>query len=156
MLLVSDALPPPAAILFFVSPVAALVLFALWAVVLVLAIGVWRVSLVLLGQARANGFNPGTPHGSDMYWRLNRAHMNTLENLPVFGAVVIACHIAGVANSAEATMLCSLVLIFRVVQSLIHIASGSPIAVTFRFLAFGVQLACFIGLGLLALSSGAL
>lgn len=156
MLLVSDALPMPAAILFLVTPVAALVLFALWAVVLVLAIGIWRVSLILMGQARANGFNPGTPHGSDRYWRLNRAHINTLENLPIFGAVVIACHIAGVANSGEAILLSGLALVFRVVQSLIHIASGSPLAVTFRFLAFGVQLLCFIGLGLVALNSGAL
>ena len=122
-----------------IPPVAALVLFAVWAMLLVVSIGVWRSALVFTGQAQANSFPSGTQHGGDLYWRLNRAHMNAIENLPIFAALVLS----GVYLQVQSTsfqILPSLIIYARVAQSLIHIASGSTIAVTLRFLAYGVQL----------------
>ena len=52
-------------------------------IVLVTAIGAFRVLQVLTRKKAANEFPSGTPHGGDLYWRLNRAHMNTAENLPL-------------------------------------------------------------------------
>jgi hypothetical protein len=49
-----------------------------------LAIAFARVGAVLTGVKKANEFPSGVPHGGDGYWRLNRAHMNCLENLPIF------------------------------------------------------------------------
>jgi hypothetical protein len=120
-------------------PLAALILFALWAMILVISIGIWRSSLVFLGKAQANGFPSGTQHGGDRYWRLNRAHVNTVENLPIFGVLVLSGFYLQVQDTWF-QILPSLILYARVAQSLIHIASGSGFAVTLPFLAYGVQL----------------
>jgi uncharacterized MAPEG superfamily protein len=137
-----------------IPPIAALVLFALWAMTLVLAVGVWRTSLVFVGRAKANGFTPGAPHGSDAYWRLNRAHMNAVENLPIFGALVLSGSYLQVPDTLF-QILPSLILYARVAQSLIHIASGSAFAVTLRFLAYAVQLVSMLILaGIVARAAG--
>lgn len=120
-------------------PLAALVLFALWAMLLVVSIGIWRSVLVFTGSVPANGFPSGTQHGGDRYWRLNRAHMNAVENLPIFATLVLSGFYLQVQDTWF-QLLPSVILYARIVQSLIHIASGSGIAVTFRFLAYGVQL----------------
>ncbi len=121
-------------------PLAALVLFATWALALVLSIGAWRIGQVLLGQKKANDFPSGTQHGGDAYWRLNRAHSNAVENLPIFGTLVLTGAYLQVQDGLF-LMLPALVLYARVVQTLIHVASGSAFAVTLRFLAYVVQVA---------------
>ena len=137
-----------------IPPIAALVLFALWSMTLVLAVGIWRSSLVFAGRAKANSFTPGAPHGGDTYWRLNRAHVNAVENLPIFGALVLSGSYLQVPDLSF-QILPSLILYARVAQSLIHIASGSPFAVTLRFLAYGVQLVSMIVLaGVVARAAG--
>jgi hypothetical protein len=137
-----------------IPPIAALVLFALWAMTLVLAVGAWRVSLVLAGKAKAGTFTPGAPHGSDTYWRLNRAHINTVENLPTFGVLVLSGAYLQVPDTAF-QLLPSLVFYARVAQSLIHIASGSAIAVTLRFTAYAVQVVSMIIMaGIVARAAG--
>jgi uncharacterized MAPEG superfamily protein len=108
---------------------------------------------VLRGRAKANSFTAGTPHGGDAYWRLNRAHLNTLENLPVFGAVVLSGWVVGM-ESATFNRLAVIVVAARIVQSLIHLVSGSVTAVTFRFAAFAVQIACEIWMAVLVLRAG--
>lgn len=124
-------------------PLAALILFAVWALVLVLSIGAWRGGLVAAGKSAITGFPGGTQHGSDAYWRLNRAHMNTVENLPVFGSLVIAGTYLQVQDLAF-QILPSLVLYARVVQSLIHVTSGTALAINLRFAAYAVQVASML------------
>jgi len=135
-----------------VPPLAALTLFALWALGLVLAIGAWRSVEMFAGRARANSFPSGTQHGSDMYWRLNRAHMNTLENLPIFGVLVLAGVTLQVQDLAF-QVLPSLIFVARVVQTTIHIVSGSVLAVTLRFSAYVVQVASMIVLAVCILGT---
>jgi uncharacterized MAPEG superfamily protein len=139
----------------FVAPhsITALIVYALWAIVLVLALAVVRTGTVLRGRAKANSFTAGTPHGGDAYWRLNRAHLNTLENLPIFGAVVLSGWVVGM-ESATFNRLAVIVVAARIVQSLIHLVSGSVTAVTFRFAAFAVQIACEIWMAVLVLRAG--
>jgi uncharacterized MAPEG superfamily protein len=136
-----------------VPSIAPLIFYALWAITLVLMVGADRVLLVLRGQAKANSFTPGAPHGSDSYWRLNRAHLNTVENLSIFAAIVLSAYIVG-QGTATFNLLATIVICARIIQSLIHILSGSVTATTFRFLAFGVQLVCEIWMALLVLHSG--
>lgn len=140
---------------FIVPSVAPLIFYALWAIALVLMVGADRVLQVLRGQAKANAFTPGVPHGTDSYWRLNRAHLNTVENLPIFAAIVLSAYVVG-QGTATFNLLATIVICARIVQSLIHIASGSVMAVTFRFLAFGVQLVCEIWMAALVLHTGGL
>jgi len=124
------------------TPLWCLLGFATWTVLLVLAVGFWRVRLVLSGHMAPNAFPSGTPHGSERYWRLNRAHMNAVENLPLMASVVLAGSFAGVTTPLFST-LAQVYLTARIVQSLVHISSNSPLVINLRFTALFVQFVCF-------------
>lgn len=132
------------------APIIALVWFALWAVFLVLVVALWRVREVMAGRIRPNAFPSGEKHGSDAYWRANRAQANTIENLPIFAALVLSGVAAGLNTGMFAT-LCTVAVVARIVQSLIHLSSGSVVAVNLRFTAFLVQIICFAWIGVLIL-----
>ncbi|HEY2444982.1 MAG TPA: MAPEG family protein [Rhizomicrobium sp.] len=139
----------------FTAPhsIVALVLYALWAIALVLMVGADRVRMVISGEARATSFTPGVPHGSDSYWRINRAHLNTVENLPIFAAIVLSGWVVGM-ESATFNRLAIVVVVARVIQSAIHIASGTAAAIALRFSALAVQLVCEIWMAILVLRAG--
>jgi uncharacterized MAPEG superfamily protein len=130
----------------------ALVFYALWTIALVLMVGIERVVLIARGHIKTQDVTPGSPHGNAAYWRMNRAHMNATENLPVFAAIVLAGWIAG-QESVLFNQLAMVVLVARIVQSLIHIASGSGLAIGFRFTAFGVQLVSLVWMAILILQT---
>ncbi|HUJ03228.1 MAG TPA: MAPEG family protein [Rhizomicrobium sp.] len=121
--------------------IVALTFYALWAMFLVLSIGAARVHQVVTGKAGITEFTPGVPHGSEAYWRLNRAHMNTIENLPIFATVVLA-GVAAEAADPTFNTLAIVVVCARAVQSIIHILSGTAGAINLRFTAFAVQIVC--------------
>lgn len=125
------------------TPLWCLLGFAAWSILLVLSLGAVRVARVLAGAQSANSFASGVPHGGDRYWRLNRAHMNSVENLPIFGAIVVAGELARVTSSGLG-LAATIVLVARVVQSTVHIASNTNLAVNLRFTAFLTQLGCFL------------
>ncbi len=127
----------------------ALLAFVAWTVTLLLAVGLSRVAKVAAGKARPGDFPAGVPHGADTYWRLNRAHLNCLEFLPLFGAVVIVGAVADVESAAFETG-AWVVVAARVGQSLVHVASGSDLAVNLRFGFFLVQVATLITMGIVA------
>ncbi len=124
-----------------------LVWFALWAVMLGFFVVLLRVRQVMSGKAKADAFPSGEKHGPDAYWRVNRAQANTLENLPIFGALVLAGVASGVTTDIFAA-LCVVVVIARMVQSLIHLSSGSVTAINLRFAAYLVQIVCFAWIGI--------
>lgn len=128
--------------------------FILWTVALLLLIGAARVSQTLAGKARPSDFTPGIPHGGDRYWRLNRAHLNCLENLPLFSAVVLTGAVIG-ADAPWLDRFAELYLLARIGQSVTHISSGSDRAIQIRFAFFGVQLACLIGMIIITVPSRA-
>ncbi|HSZ11337.1 MAG TPA: MAPEG family protein [Rhizomicrobium sp.] len=130
----------------------ALVFYALWVIVLVLMIGFDRVTQVLRGQTPVNGFPSGQKHGSDSYWRINRAHINACENLPIFAAIVLAGWAVS-QEGAQFNLLATVVVVARIIQSAIHISSGSTMAVNLRFTAFAVQLVCEIWMAVLVLQT---
>ena len=125
------------------TPLWCLVGFVAWTLVLLLAIAFTRVGAVLTGAKKANEFPSGVPHGGDAYWRLNRAHMNCLENLPIFGALVLVTAVAGLRAPLLDTV-AKVYLAARIGQSVTHVLSGSVIAVNVRFTFFVVQVACLI------------
>ncbi|MBI4817722.1 MAG: MAPEG family protein [Deltaproteobacteria bacterium] len=127
-------------------PIACLLGFAGWTVLLVSMVGVWRVVLVLRGRMASNEFTSGTPHGSEAYWRLNRAHMNAVENLPIVATVILIGTILGI-DSPLFDRLSEFVLGARIVQSLVHVSSGGKRAVSIRFSAFAVQLLALAWMG---------
>lgn len=122
------------------APITALMGYVFWAVILALAV-VGTRAVKVLGGHPVTEFPAGVPHGSDAYWRLNRAHLNTLENLPMFAAVVLAGVVSGESSDLFATL--ARVCVFaRVGQSLVHLSSGSAMAINVRVTLFLVQLTC--------------
>lgn len=141
----------------FVAPhsVTALVFYALWAIALAVIVAADRIQLVIRGDARANSFTSGVPHGSEFYWRTNRAHLNAAENLPIFATIVLSGWVVGM-ETVTFNRLAVIVVVARIIQSVIHIASGSVPAVGLRFAAYAVQIACEIWMAALVLHQGGL
>jgi uncharacterized MAPEG superfamily protein len=122
----------------------ALLGFAVWTILLlVCTVGYTRVSAVLRGEARPNSFNAAVPHGSDRYQRCMRAHMNCVENLPIFATLVLLGGSLGV-TSAAFQLAAIAVLPARLGQSVAHISSGGSRAVLARFYLYTTQQLCFL------------
>lgn len=132
--------------------IVALTFYAIWAMVLLLSVSAVRVHQVMTGRAEIAHFTAGAPQAAEPYGRLARAHMSTIENLPIFATVVLAGWAAGAAGSAF-NVLAVIVVVARAVQSLIHIASGSVHAVSLRFTAFAVQIVCQLWMAWLILEA---
>jgi uncharacterized MAPEG superfamily protein len=113
--------------------------FVAWSLFLLVLMEVIRSKLVVTKAVRANGFTPDNSNLSPFMQRLARAHANCVEGLPIFGSLML---IAVVADKTAVTdPLAYAFLGARIVQSVIHLCSLSPLAVTLRFSAFAVQIA---------------
>jgi uncharacterized MAPEG superfamily protein len=114
--------------------------FAGWTLaILTFTVGVHRWSRILTGRSAIHEFPAHAPTGPDWYRRGTRAHLNCVENLPVYGAIVFAASSVGAAG----TLLDALgvvILCARIVQSSVHIAfTESRRSVSVRFSFFFVQ-----------------
>lgn len=123
--------------------------FAAWTALLPIVLITYRSTKLLTGRASTDDFRADVPHGGERYRRLMRAHANCVENLPLFAAVVLVAASARL-DPPHFALLAQTYLGARVVQSIIHIASGSALAVYLRFTAFFVQLVCLGAMGLAA------
>jgi uncharacterized MAPEG superfamily protein len=112
--------------------------FIAWTLLLLIVMELIRSKMVLAKDVPANGFRPDNANLSPFMQRLARAHANCLEGLPVFGGLMLVAVASG--QSALTDALAPLLLGARIVQSTIHLASLSALAVTLRFVAFSVQL----------------
>jgi uncharacterized MAPEG superfamily protein len=121
--------------------------FAAWTVLLLTAtVGVYRWARILSGRASVSSFRADQAEGEDWYRRSMRAHANCIENLPVFGAIVLALYVGRVGGPII-DVLSILVLISRVLQSLVHVSHVQTDAfVAVRFSLLCVQLISFMGL----------
>ncbi|UCC14170.1 MAG: MAPEG family protein [Gammaproteobacteria bacterium] len=119
--------------------------FAAWTLILVLMIGLYRSYLVLTGQRASNQFDPSGADVGEFSRRLCRAHANCYENLPIFGALIAVALITG--KSALTDGLAMWFLAARIAQSVIHLSSTSPTAVTIRF---GLYLAQWMMMAIMA------
>lgn len=75
-----------------------------WSVVLCFAQAVIAVSggMLKLGAATAAGNREGVAELIGWQGRARRAHLNMLENLPLFAVLVLVAHAAGEANATTA------------------------------------------------------
>lgn len=110
-----------------------------WTIFLLILMELIRTRLVLTKEVPANGFKPDNGNLSPFMQRLARAHANCIEGLPIFGGLLLLAFVSGNADMTDP--LAFVLLGARIVQSSIHLASVSAVAVTFRFAAFAVQLA---------------
>jgi len=116
-----------------------LTLFISWALLLLVLMEVLRSYLVVSGHVRSNEFNPENSNLSPFMQRLARAHANCVEGLPIFGGLLLVALVTGRTEVTDT--LAPWLLVARVVQSSIHLASLSVVAVNARFTAFAAQIA---------------
>lgn len=132
----------------------AVALFIGWALALLLLMEVIRSYLVLAGRLQSNEFKPDNSNLSPFMQRLARAHANCIESLPVFGGLLVLALVTG--QQAVTDPLALWLVAARIVQSCIHLASLSVMAVNARFAAFAVQMGIGIywAVGLVARLTG--
>lgn len=112
--------------------------FALWTMLLVFTLANVRL---LTSQRTGKALNSFLPDGTDLEGfgaRLTRAHLNCVEFLPVFGAVILAAAVAG--RSSVTDGLAMIALFARFGQSIAHLVSTAVPAVMLRATLFVVQL----------------
>ena len=121
--------------------------FATWTLLLLIGtVGVYRWIKILFRRASISSFRSDQVEGEDWYRRGTRAHANCVENLPVFGAIVLVISAMGITGPLV-NALCVTVLVARICQSLVHVSHVQTDAfVAVRFSFFSVQLICFLAL----------
>jgi uncharacterized MAPEG superfamily protein len=116
----------------------ALLGFIGWSLFLLVLMESVRTKLVLTKEVAPNGFNPENSNLSPFMQRLARAHANCVEGLPIFGGLMAVAIFT--QNSSVTDQLAYVFLSARIAQSVVHLASTSPVAVTTRFSLFSVQM----------------
>jgi uncharacterized MAPEG superfamily protein len=131
-------------------PVLVLLGFAAWTLLTLFGtIGVYRWSRILTGRASIAEWRADLPQGSGWYQRAMRAHMNCVENLPIYTALVEALTAMGL-RSPTIDRLSIAILTARVAQTLTHILlPPTNAAASLRFTFFFAQVACMIVIGII-------
>ncbi|MAA76196.1 MAG: hypothetical protein CMN28_16010 [Salinisphaeraceae bacterium] len=116
----------------------AVLLYAGWMLVLTLAYAFPRIPLALTGQKSIDSWERGKESPDPaIQQRMKAAHMNCVENFPVFAAVVVA---AGLMNELAAIGgLAAWVFYARLGQSLVHISGTSFVQIMLRATFFVAQ-----------------
>lgn len=124
------------------SGITALLGFTAWTVVLVAIVLGWRVVEILRGRP-INSWGRDTAIAVPPFVRrAEHAHLNALENLPVFAAIVLGAWAAG--KSATVDAVACWVLYARIAQSLVHLSGTGQVQVFVRATFYVLQLALFI------------
>jgi uncharacterized MAPEG superfamily protein len=121
----------------------ALIGFTAWTLLLVLIIFSWRGIEIVINRKKADSWTRGkdTPEPALML-RIQHAHANCLENLPLFAVIVLAA--AAMGKSAVTDPYAMYVLYARLGQSIVHIIGVNHWLVLLRATFWAAQLALFI------------
>jgi len=131
-------------------PLWVMLAFAAWTLALLTAsIGYYRWSRILTGRANVAGWRPDGTDGDGWYQRATRAHLNCIENLPVYSAVAVVAAVTGIGGR-DLDALAIVFIVARIGQSLVHVTrpQTNPI-VSLRFGLYMVQWVCVIWMGVL-------
>lgn len=133
------------------SSISVLLAFVTLTLVLAATYVGYRVALVLSMKAAANSWTRNAAQWKNPAWatRFEHAHLNCLENLPLYAAVVLAASLMNQLSVVDG--LAWVYFGFRLAQSLIHIISTSALFVFLRANMLLGQWVC-IGYWLLKLS----
>ena len=111
--------------------------FAGWTLLLILIVASLRMANFFSGKMAINGFDPTGDDLPGFGKRITRAHLNCVENLPVFAALVAAAGLSGQLSIMEGTVM--YVLYARIGQSVTHMISTAALVVWIRATFFFVQ-----------------
>jgi uncharacterized MAPEG superfamily protein len=129
-------------------PVLVLLGFAAWTLtILVGSVGIYRWQRILTGRACIAEWRADLVQGSEWYQRAMRAHMNCVENLPIYSAIVVALTAFGLHGTAIDD-LAVVMLTARIAQSTVHIVLPlTNIATGIRFALYLVQVISMLAMG---------
>jgi uncharacterized MAPEG superfamily protein len=120
--------------------ITALLLFAAWTLALMLFYVGYRVVLTLTFKKAPNSWpRDGADVDPAIVKRAHHAHLNCVENLPVFAAIVLAASATGKAAVVDG--LAAYVLYLRLAQSGVHLIGTGPALVFVRANLFLLQVA---------------
>ena len=116
--------------------------FAAWTLLLIAGVFLYRGMRFLAGTP-INHWPRGNKPADDAPFvkRLEDAHANCLENLPLFAVIVLVA--AAMGRLADIQALAPWVLYARIGQSLAHLSGTGPLNVFVRATFWTVQLALF-------------
>jgi uncharacterized MAPEG superfamily protein len=119
-------------------PLLCLLALVAWTIALVVALTVARLRHLARGGS-VRDF--GMPDDRRLIWRLFRAHTNAVENLPLFGSVVLIAAVVG-RQSPTLDALAVAYVCARLGQSIVHVTPGAGLKGNVRFGFFAMQLVC--------------
>ena len=129
------------------TSLSALIGFAIWTLLLVSIAVSWRVVEVLRGK-QANSWARGSDTARPAFvTRVEHAHLNCVENLPVFAALVLAAAAMGKASTVTDPF-APIVLYARLAQSVTHMIGTTHLLVLARATFFSVQVALMLWMAL--------
>lgn len=121
----------------------ALLIFAAWTLAMMFASRAYRLSLIATFKKGASEFPRGAPNTDPAFFvRAEHAHLNCLENLPLFAAIVIAAQ--GLGQMAVVDGVAAYFIIARIAQSTIHLIGTSEPLVMARATIFFVQVILYV------------
>ena len=121
----------------------ALIGFTAWTLLLVLIIFSWRGIAIVIQGRKADSWTRGKDvQEAGLIRRIEHAHANCLENLPIFAVIVLAA--AAMGKSAVADHWAMYVLYARVAQSVVHMIGVNHSLVLLRATFWSIQLALFV------------
>ncbi len=124
------------------TSVMAVLLFTAWTLVVVAIVLLWR-SFEIARGVPANSWGRGAERDRPgLVKRAEHAHINCLENLPVFAAIVMAAVFSD--KSAVTDGVAMWVVYARVLQSVMHLIGTSQWLVLLRATFYFVQVALFV------------
>lgn len=120
----------------------ALLGFAAWTLFLVILVLLYRGPRILTGTP-ANAWTRGKAiEDPPVMKRIADAHLNSLENLPIFAVLVLVA--ASMGKDAVVAPLAAYVLYARIAQSVVHIIGTQPMLVMVRALFWVIQIVIFV------------
>lgn len=119
----------------------ALVLTALisWTLFLLILMEALRIRFLFTRTVAPNEFRPDNSNLPPFMQRLARAHANCIESFPIIGGLLVVALLTDQTSVTDG--LAPWLLLARLIQSSIHMASASVLAANLRFYAFAVQMA---------------
>ncbi|MCG9873598.1 MAG: MAPEG family protein [Leptospiraceae bacterium] len=105
----------------------------------------FRSFKVLIGEKKSNEFPSWEKHETGFYWRLNRAQINCLDNLPIYASLLISGFLLNIQNSNFINF-AWLVIIGRSLQIISHLLGETVWHVNVRFTGYVIQVISFVGM----------
>lgn len=122
----------------------ALLLFTAWTLLLMFTYVNYRVLLTLTGRKPANAWTRGQPNDDPPFvTRVQNAHYNCVENLPVFAAIVLAAYVLP-DKRAVVDAVAAYVLYLRLAQSGVHLIGTTATLVFIRATFFTLQALLYV------------